>query len=321
MAFVDPLLDLTLAINNQVEIMREWDRKFGFIWKKFTRLPYEVGEARRKEEKEGKYAYLKSKIHVECDESALRDGSREYEVKFILSMKDAFKLLNHYKLFLNFKALKKLKGMDFVKAPTESQKVEGLPPMGVATILKGLPRPGGSESIAQSADVVFSYQFDVRSEYRDGKVANKQDLLAVRMGIWHEVMEVTLLAIAAEAFYMPKSLYDDYCINPAHSFANRAVAVTQSAIWPGREKIFLYWSGDPPFDGFEVGPMSKENELESRESHLDAIKSFYIPEVVAQNWESIAIEWEIVAETWLYTKSPHRIKKATTAWEKAANAW
>lgn len=212
------------------------------------------------------------------------------------------------------------KGRDF---PREAKK-EGDPRAGAITTLPALPEPESLGHMQGTATIMFSHHFDIRPEYPPGKVARKEEFIAVRKRLWHEIMETTLIALAAEALYMPSWLHSNLGGEPYDrkpnwdNFANESVKEVQRGL---RDSLFLYWEGDPPFDGFEVGPMYKENELEQREDHLHSLKSFYIPEKIARMWEDIAKEWEVVAQAWLYTKSPHRIKKATTAWEKAANAW
>jgi len=243
-----------------------------------------------------------------------------YQAKVNLTVSQAAALLSHYGIDLVVRSQYTYKGKDFPREGGKGEETRG----GAITTLPALPEPESLGHMQGTATIMFSHHFDIRPEYLPGKVARKEEFVAVRERLWHEIMETTLIALAAEALYMPRQLYSNLGGKKLgrepnlDNFANESVKEVQRGL---RDSLFLYWEGDPPFDGFEVGPMSKENELEQREDHLHGLKSFYIPEKIARMWEDIAKEWEVVAQAWLYTKSPHRIKKATTAWEKAAKAW
>lgn len=232
-------------------------------------------------------------------------------------MPQAVALLSHYGIDLVVRSQYTYKGKDFPRKGEKGTETRG----GVGTDLPPFPEPGSKKHMQGTATIMFSHHFNIRSEYLPGKIARKEEFVAVRKRLWHEIMETTLIALAAEALYMPLQLYSNLGSNKRtnlDNFGNESVMEVQPGL---RDELFLYWPGDPPFDGFEVGPMAAEKRLEQRESHLRGLTSFYIPEMIAGMWEDIAAEWQVLAESWLFTKSPYRKRKVKLAWEKAAEAW
>ncbi|TET22838.1 MAG: hypothetical protein E3J71_04450 [Candidatus Stahlbacteria bacterium] len=322
MSNIDP--GKTVALEEQLRLItdpnneRLGSKKFKFFFE-FGWRPNEIELAKEAEKEEKRYQYVNSKGYFTYEDTGRVDKftgytQHIYQAKVNLTVPQAAALLGHYGIDLVVRSQYTYKGKDFPREAEKGEETRG----GAITTLPALPEPESLGHMQGTATIMFSHHFDIRPEYLPGKVALKEEFVAVRKRLWHEIMETTLIALVAEALYMPRQLHSDYKRKKLDNFANESVKEVQRGL---RDSLFLYWEGDPPFDGFEVGPMSKENELEQRENHLHGLKSFYIPEKIARMWEDIAKEWEVVAQAWLYTKSPHRIKKATTAWEKAANAW
>lgn len=319
MSNIDP--KKTVALEKQLRLIsdpsnpRIGSKKFSFSFE-FGWRPDEIRLAREAEKEEKRYHYLNSRGYFTYEETGgiLANTWYFYQARANLTVPQAMALLSHYGIDLVVRSQYTYKGKDFSKEGEKGTLTRG----GAGANLPALPEPASMEHMQGTATIMFSHHFDIRSEYPPGKIARKEEFVAVRKRLWHEIMETTLLALAAEALYMPSWLHSNYQGKELDNFANDSVMEVQPGL---RDELFLYWPGDPPFDGFEVGPMSAEKRLEQRESHLRGLTSFYIPEMIAGMWEDIAAEWQVLAESWLFTKSPYRKRKVKLAWEKAAEAW
>ncbi|TKJ37896.1 hypothetical protein CEE36_10940 [candidate division TA06 bacterium B3_TA06] len=202
----DPLIeDMTEAINKQVGLLKKnfkEEVEFSFD---FRRAWYEVERVDQLEPKEKRFAQTQAIVSIQYEKYSV-DKARTsyYHCKVKLNPEKALTLLSRYDVSLDFKAARTYREKDFPKTSDDPE----LPPAGIVSFFGDLPDPDKNERIkGKRGPVLFSYQFDIR---RSDEKANKDDFLRVRMGIWHEIMECTILSIAAEALYMPKSLYLDY---------------------------------------------------------------------------------------------------------------
>lgn len=280
--------DLTAAINDQVKIMRQWEKQFVFTWKtKFKRIMGEVLLIEKLEAQHGAFADLKSRIgSITLRENEQWDGSIEYEVTYSISLKQAFELLEHYGVTMTFNAYARIvnedgREVDWLLFPPQKgekgyEKYKGVPPAGacfrelairaVNPIVDGKRysnvKCNSFNDISGPMPVQFSGNFRVKREYKEGEVAFLLDFSWLRVVIWHEVMKAAGIAIAVVGLYWPPELKEDLANKSPHNFSNNAMYAHQPAY--GDEKAlvpFLYLEyeldpklgfGDPtPYSSFE----------------------------------------------------------------------
>lgn len=331
------VVDLTTAINNQVEIMRNWERQFDITWEPFTRSNSEINIAEKLEKQYGKLADFKSRVqYVDIKESQVNQWNRRYEVKYGLSLKQAFALLEHYKITFTFKAYARMidtKGrkVNLVKNPTADQIKHGNPRAGVRTLygitqkIEDHLKPGLCNSAAGTAEVVFAGDFVVRPYYRGGNIAVVDDFGTVRTGIWHEVMEVCGLAVAIEAFYYPKALKQNWEAYGVDNFANESLINPQKELYDGglyTPICYLEYDLDPklgfgdppPYSSFESLAYWWEKEAERSEISAKSNDDSGNYSQAANYWDEAQQAWLKALEAWqlvtLHPKRDERIKKA-----------
>ena len=302
----DPLIeDMTAAINKQVGLLKKnFTEELTFSFD-FLRSRSEVEKVNKLEPEEKRFADAQAIVNLQYEKyQEDRAGTSYYHCKVRLNPKKALELLSCYDVSLQFSASRTYGEKDF---PRRSDDPE-LPPAGVVSRFGHLPDPKTNQRVrGRTVPVLFSYQFKIKNTYYlPGDWANRDDFIFVRKALWHEIMECTILAIAAEALYMPRNLYDDYegeqegrDMSSRASFAQIAVVNTQRrAVDPRQESLFLYWEGDPPFDAFEVGGYTRE--ADARRLEDDAIR------LEGQG------NWAGAREKWI---------EAEDAWERAIQAW
>ncbi len=317
----DPLIeDMTEAINKQVGLLKKnfkEEVEFSFD---FRRAWYEVERVDQLEPREKRFAQTQAIVNIQYEKYSVdKAGTSYYHAKVKLNPEKALTLLSRYDVSLDFRAARTYREKDFPKTSDDPE----LPPAGIVSFFGDLPDPDKNERIkGKRVPVLFSYQFDIRSEYWPDERANKDDFLRVRMGIWHEIMECTILSIAAEALYMPKFLYYDY-MGPGAistslaSFAQIAVWNAQKrAILPRKEKIFLYWKGDPPFEAFESQSRSHEEEAERLASNASSLDKGGSHLQANSKWKECAEAWERAARAWDASTHPDARSKAKDAREE-----
>lgn len=156
-----------------------------------------------------------------------------------------------------------------------------------------------------SAEILVSSEYQVKDNYLSGEEGNPEDFRWLRIGIWHEIIELAIIYMATEGFCFPYWMYHNLLDTEkrgegAKNFANNAVCEVQASI-ENERSLWLYWDDDdedPPFDSFEVGAYTSETD--------------------ARRLEEIAImlegqgSWAGAREKWI---------EAEDAWEKALKAW
>ena len=269
----------------------------------FIRTVKEDLSMRIQEAHEGRLAKARSLGILEVEEPY----PRQYKATFKLTVKKALEVLKIYGVDLDFQVhrtyLAKTETgkeiVDFPKRPTTDPPKT--PRAGIESNMtpakcpKINDRPPVPHIPTQTARVVVSHEFDILVGYFPDCYANREDFFEVRLGIWHEIMELAILALTMEALYWPLDLYHFSYINYIpNNFANNAVVRVQQRLrWSSEgERMFLYWPGDPPFDYFEVSAYLKEQEAERQECIAKAMEE-------VGNWARAVEEWKEAEKAWL----------------------
>lgn len=303
--------DKTEILRKQVELLAKNVSKvfkFSFKFKRHGPRFQEIDEIERKEDRLG---YVRKKGYLDFEQIGFSEPALyEYRATVKLSIKQALELLQAYGVNLEYNVYRTCKVKDkegrekvvpFPRKPTKEEP--GTPRGGISTRLN---TPKREEIYSyphirpHTTQVLVSHEFDIAEGCFPGWHANREDYLTIRKGLWHEIMETALIAIAIEALYCPKDLYYNLSDNPENNFANNAVMRVQRAMEAIREdrRLFLYWAGDPPFDYLEVSGYTRE--AEARRLEDDAIR------LEGQG------NWAGAREKWI---------EAEDAWEKALKAW
>ncbi|MEA3310899.1 MAG: T9SS type A sorting domain-containing protein [candidate division WOR-3 bacterium] len=153
-----------------------------------------------------------------------------------------------------------------------------------------------------SAEILVSSEYQVKDNYLPGEEGNPEDFRWLRIGIWHEIIELAIIYMATEGFCFPYWMYHNLLDTEkrgegAKNFAHNAVCEVQASL-ENERSLWLHWDGDPPFDAFEVGAYTRENE--ARRLEEDAIR------LEGQG------NWAGAREKWI---------EAEQAWERALKAW
>lgn len=126
-----------------------------------------------------------------------------------------------------------------------------------------------------------------------------------------------------EALYWPLELYYFHYVNDKiDNFADDTVEYTQGGLWRGEgRKKFLYWPGDPPFDGFEVSAYFREEEARRLDEIAIMLEQQGNFSCAANRWEEAENAWERVVEAWQAIPGhPEREKRISAARAKLAEA-
>ncbi len=289
----------------------------------FIRTVKEDLSMRIQEAHEGRLARARSLGILEVEEPY----PRQYKATFKLTVKKALEVLKVYGVDLDFQVhrtyLAKTETgkeiVDFPKRPTTD------PPKTPRAGIESNMRPADCPTIndrppvphipTQTARVVVSHEFNILVGYG---YANREDFFEVRLGIWHEIMELAILALTMEALYWPLDLYHFRYINDIpNSFANAAVAYVQQCLCgsEGRKK-FLYWKGDPPFEAFESQSRSHEKEAERLASNASSLDKGGSHLQANSKWKECAEAWERAAKAWDASTHPDARSKAKDAREE-----
>lgn len=320
---VDPNVNQkkTKAIAKQFELITAPDnkklgsKKFKFSFE-FKRIPEEVKFVEKVEGKEGKYKYVNSKGYMTCEEKGQEKntGNYIYKAKVNLTVAEAARLLADYGINMVFLAEYKFEGRDF---PREA-KQKGDPRGGVRGKLPAFPDLMSLGHMQGDATFGFSHHFDVRSEYWPGTTAKREEFIAVRKRIWHEVMETALIALAAEALYAPNFLRSNLEWTGIDNFADDCVMLVQQTL---NDDLFLYWSGDPPFDAWESQARTYEAEAKRLEEIAIMLEQQGNFSCAANRWEEAENAWERAVEAWQAIPGhPEREKRISAARAKLAEA-
>ncbi len=156
-----------------------------------------------------------------------------------------------------------------------------------------------------SAEILVSSEYQVKDNYLPGEEENPEDFRWLRIGIWHEIIELAIIYMATEGFCFPYWMYHNLLDTEkrgegAKNFAHNAVCEVQASL-ENERSLWLYWDDDdedPPFDAFEVGAYTRE--AEARRLEDDAIR------LEGQG------NWAGAREKWI---------EAEDAWEIAIRAW
>jgi len=335
------VVDLTAAINNQVKIMRNWERQFDFIWEtKFIRTPKLVSWIEDLEKDHGMFADLQSRInYINLNERDLGDSRREYQVSYGLSLKQAFELLEHYGVNMTFKAYAKIinlhgREVDWVMFPPKRGEKDYVEYMGV-------PRAGAhTRDIAKKAlacrtdrynwipgevRAEFSGQFKVKSRYWGSMIADSENLGWLRIAIWHEVMETAGIAMAVVGLYWPSELKQNLARDVDDNFCNEALLAEQSELYDNklfRPVLYLEYELDPklgfgdppPYSSFESLAYWWEKEAERLEGNAENMEKVGNYSSAANHWHDAQQAWLKALKTWqsveLHPKRDERIKAA-----------
>jgi hypothetical protein len=263
--------------------------------------------------------------------------SSKYEYKYKatvkLSIKQALEMLQDYgiKMEYNVHRTYKVKDKDgnekvvpFTRKPVDADS--DTPRGGILTEIKD-PRKDNTYDYphmpSKPVKVKVSHEFDIAEGCLPGWHANREDYLTIRKGLWHEIMETALIAIAVEALYSPMELIDDLDRNPENNFANNAVMRVQRAMYAIGEdrRLFLYWPGDPPFDAFEVSGYTREEEAKRLKEIAIMLEQQGNFSGAANRWEEAENAWERAIEAWQAIPGhPEREKRISAARAKLAEA-
>jgi hypothetical protein len=230
-----------------------------------------------------------------------------------------------YNVYRTYKVKDKEGRERVVPFPRKPTKEEPGTPRGGITTQLSRPKREGIYSYphmpSQTAQVLVSHEFDIAEGYLPGWHANREDYLVIRKGLWHEIMESALIAIAVEALYWPRDLYYDLDSNPENNFANNAVVRVQWAMEAIREdrRLFLYWEGDPPFDSSEVGAYTREAEARRLEDDAIRLEGQGNWANAREKWIEAEDAWEIAIRAWqAVPQHPGREQRIKDARERLA---
>jgi len=313
--------DKTEVLKKQVDGLVENVKKVFTFTFTFRRT---LKEVRLAEQEEGKRRFADSKSHVtslDVSETGVAKGENwefhDYSVTVKMTVKQALNLINFYtknpeqpEERTDFQvrrtwAVKDEQGNiqkveSFTRKPTKQSP--NVPRAGIATLSFETPKvkTPAPHMEPQTPVIVVSYEFDILPGYLPGWHANREEYLAIRKGLWHEIMELAILVLAVEALCWPASLYYDCKDYKENNFANNAVARVQRAMEAIKEdrRLFLYWPGDPPFDSFEVSGYTREANARRLEDDAIRLEGQGNWAGAREKWIEAEKAWEIALKAW-----------------------
>ena len=326
--------DKTEVLQKQVKLLAKNVSKvfkFSFKFKRHGPEFQKIDEIEREEDRLGN---VRRKGYLDFEQIGFSEPALyEYRATVKLSIKQALELLQDYGVNLEYNVYRTYKVKDkegrekvvpFPRKPTKEEP--GTPRGGISTRLN---TPKREEIYSyphirpHTTQVLVSHEFDIAEGCFPGWHANREDYLTIRKGLWHEIMETALIAIAIEALYCPKDLYYNLSDNPENNFANNAVMRVQRAMEAIREdrRLFLYWDGDPPFDAFESAAFCREEDAEYATGKANAMEEFDIWAAAYEKWKEAEKAWEVAIRAWqAVPHHPDRDKKIAEARERLAEA-
>jgi len=326
--------DKTAVLRKQTDLLAKNVTKVFKFQFEFERAVQEFEIIDAMEADEDRLARVKNRGFLDIEEMG-KSSKYEYKYKATvkLSIKQALELLQDYGVNLEYNVYRTYKVKDkegrekvvpFTRKPVNADS--GTPRGGISTVLEDIGKDNTYDyphMPSQTAQVLMSHEFDIAEGYLPGWHANREDYLFVRKGLWHEIMETALIAIAVEALYSPMELIDDLDRNPENNFANNAVVRVQWAMEAIREdrRLFLYWEGDPPFDSSEVGAYTRENEARRLEDDAIRLEGQGNWAGAREKWIEAEQAWEIALKAWqAVPRHPGRGQRIKDAQTKLAEA-
>lgn len=314
-------VDKTAILKEQVDGLTENVKDVFSFTISFDRSPEEALDAKNREGYQHKLENARGMGYLEVAETY----PRNYQATFRLTVSKALEVLRSRGITLDFQVHRTYlakteegeKVVDFPKRPTTNPPLT--PRAGVKQVIK-VPtftnlkkRPQDLHVPPQTVPVMFSHEFDIGEGNLPGWYANKEDFLEVRVAIWHEIMELAIIAITVEALYWPPDLYLYHFINkPVDNFADDVVEYYE--LFKLDKSKFLYWLGDPPFDYFEVSGYTREAEARRLEEIAIMLESQGNFSCAAGKWEEAEDAWEKTVEAWqAVPQHPEREKRVSAA--------
>lgn len=176
-----------------------------------------------------------------------------------------------------------------------------------------------------SAEILVSSEYQVKDNYLSGEEGNPEDFRLLRIGIWHEIIELTIIYMATEGFCFPYWMYHNLLDTEkrgegAKNFAHNAVCEVQASI-ENERSLWLYWEGDPPFDGFESAAFSREDDAEYAISIAKAMEEVGNWAAAYERWIEAERALEIAIREWkAVPHHPDREDKINQLQEKLSEA-
>lgn len=313
--------DKTKVLRKQVDGLLENVKKVFTFTFNFRRT---LGEVRLAEQEEGKRRLADFKSHVtslDVSETGVAKGENwefhDYSVTVKMTVKQALNLVSSYtknpeqpEERTDFQVHRTCAVEDeqgniqkvesFTRKPTKQSP--NVPRAGIATLSFETPKvkTPAPHMEPQTPVIVVSHEFDILPGYLPGWHANREEYLAIRKGLWHEIMELAILVLAVEALCWPASLYYDCKDYKENNFANTAVARVQRAMEAIKEdrRLFLYWPGDPPFDSFEVSGYTREANARRLEDDAIRLEGQGNWAGAREKWIEAEKAWEIALKAW-----------------------
>ena len=326
--------DKTAVLRKQTDLLAKNVTKVFKFQFEFERAVQEFEIIDAMEADEDRLARVKNRGFLDIEEMG-KSSKYEYKYKATvkLSIKQALELLQDYGINMEYNVYRTYKVTDkegnekvvpFTRKPVNADS--GTPRGGISTVLEDIGKDNTYDypHMRGPAQVQVSHEFDIEDMgYLPGWHANREDYLFVRKGLWHEIMETALIAIAVEALYSPMELIDDLDRNPENNFANNAVVRVQWAMEAIREdrRLFLYWTGDPPFDSFEVSGYTREANARRLEDDAIRLEGQGNWAGAREKWIEAEDAWEIALKAWqAVPRHPDRSERIDSAKAKLAEA-
>ncbi|TKJ39872.1 hypothetical protein CEE36_10090 [candidate division TA06 bacterium B3_TA06] len=179
-----------------------------------------------------------------------------------------------------------------------------------------------------SAEILVSSEYEVKENYLSGEIGNIEDFRWLRVGIWHEIIELAIIYMATEGFCFPYWMYHNLLDTEkrgegAKNFANNAVCEVQASL-ENERSLWLYWDDDdedPPFDAFESAAFCREEDAEYATGKAKAMEEFDNWAAAYEKWKEAEKAWEVAIRAWqAVPHHPDRDKKIDEARERLAEA-
>lgn len=132
----------------------------------------------------------------------------------------------------------------------------------------------------------ISCEFNVKKqkEYRSGEIGDRWDFLALRQTIWHETMELALLALCQEILGTLNAIL-------SKSHMNNEVDLALDRFDIPLVQAFLYWPGDPPFDSFEARALRLIKDADQAERMTMAREQMMTHQEALDAWFEVYDLW------------------------------